>query len=162
MRRLLFALAFVVATATGAQAATAPPTLLVIQVKSVTTGADATDKAPKGPSKGDRFVQRSQLSNVARQFGKPAGAVVGHDIGTIVLRSARAGRATGVATFPGGTIRFQGVVRVTDTGAGSFEVVGGTGRYAKARGTLFVGTGDAPLNTYHLRLPAQPGAGTTV
>jgi hypothetical protein len=36
-------------------------------------------------------------------------------------------------------------------------VTGGTGRYAKARGTLFVGTGDSPLNTYHLRLPAKGG-----
>jgi hypothetical protein len=150
------------AVAAGAQAATVPPTLLVIQVKSVTTGADSTDKAPKGPSKGDRLVQRSRLLNVAKQFGKPAGAVVGHDLGLIVLASAKAGRVTGTATFPGGTIRFRGTVRVTDSGPGSYEVTGGTGRYAKARGTLFVGAGDAPLNTYHLRLPAQPDAGTTV
>jgi hypothetical protein len=84
----------------------------VIQVKSVDTGGGADDKTPKGPSKGDRLLGRSRLLNVKQQFGKPAGAVVGRDQALVILSSAREGRVAGVATLPGGTIRFAGTVRL--------------------------------------------------
>ena len=76
-----------------------------------------------------------------------------------LIEHAGPGRVAGTATLPGGTIRFGGVIRLD--AAESIPVIGGTGRYAKARGTLFVGDGDSPLNTYHLRLPAK-GGGTVV
>jgi hypothetical protein len=161
MRRLLAMLAgtlvAVAAPAAAAPTAGGPTQLLVIQVKSVDAGASADDKAPKGPSRGDRLLERSRLLNVRKQFGKPAGALVGRDQAIVILTSTRAGRVAGVATLPGGTIRFGGAVRLD--GVESIPVTGGTGRYAKARGTLFVGNGDSPLNTYHLRLPASGDGG---
>jgi hypothetical protein len=150
----------VAAPAVAAPTAGGPTQLLVIQVKSVDAGASADDKTPKGPSKGDRLLERSRLLNVRKQFGKPAGALVGRDQALVTLTSRRAGRVAGVATLPGGTIRFGGAVRLD--GIQSIPVTGGTGRYAKARGTLFVGDGDTPLNTYHLRLPASGGGGAPI
>jgi hypothetical protein len=164
MRRLLAILAgsLVVAAAPAAAAPTAggPTQLLVIQVKSVDTGGSADDRGPKGPSKGDRLLGRSRLLNVHKQFGKPAGAVVGRDQALVVLSGALSGKVTGVAMLPGGTISFSGPVRLD--AVESIPVTGGTGRYAKARGTLFVGKGDSPLNTYHLRLPAKVGGGPVI
>jgi hypothetical protein len=154
MRRLLSALALTLAAASTASAAGSPPAVLVIKVKSVSVGVTANDRPPKGLSKGDRLLERSRLLNVARQFGKPAGAVVGRDEALITLTSARAGTVEGVARFPGGTIRFRGVEQFAATAP--ISVTGGTGRYAHARGTLTIGKGDTPLNTYRLSLPAQP------
>ena len=37
-------------------------------------------------------------------------------------------------------------------GGETFTVTGGTGRYAHARGTIVVGSGNSPLNTYRLTL----------
>jgi len=163
MRRLLAIVTAVlvsvaVVPAAMAPAAGGPTQLLVIQVKSVDAGASADDKPPKGLSKGDRLLERSRLLNVRQQFGKKAGALVGRDQALVILTSARTGRVAGVATLPGGTIRFGGVVRL-DADGQSIPVTGGTGRYAKARGSLIVGDGDTPLNTYHLRLPPRGEAG---
>ncbi len=156
--RVLLALGLIgltAATATaGAPAATGPTTLLVITVKSVTTKVATTDRPPKGVSKGDRFVFRDRLLNAAPQFGKPRGARVGSDRGVTVLTSKATGTTRGFATLPGGTIRFGGDAGLSDA---TFRVLGGTGRYDGARGFLAVGPGDAPLNVYHLFLPAKPG-----
>ena len=57
----------------------------------------------------------------------------------------------GVVSLPGGTIVYRG-----EGSLGSSKpipVVGGTGRFAGARGTLAVGGGTSPLNTYRLTLP---------
>ena len=152
MRRCvpLFSLVALATAVAGAGAASAAsPTTMVIQVKSVTTASIPSDKAPKGASKGDRLLVRDRLVNVARQFGKPPGAVVGHDEGVIVLTGRNSGTFDGVTTLPGGTIRLHGVIR---NGIESFSVVGGTGKFAHAHGTIFVGSGTSPLNTYHLTL----------
>jgi hypothetical protein len=151
MRRLVFTFPplLIVAAATGATAASPAPTSIVITVKSVTTASIPTDKAPKGASKGDRVVLRDRLVNVAKQFGKPAGAVVGRDEGVLVLSSVTTGTFDGVTTLPGGTIRLHGVIT---NSVEIYTVVGGTGRYAHARGTIAIGAGKSPLNTYHLRL----------
>ncbi len=164
MRRLLAMLAgtlvVVAAPAAAAPVVGGPPQLLVIQVRSVEAGVNADDKPPRGLSKGDRLLERSRLVNARKQFGKPAGALVGRDRALVILTSTRSGRVVGVATLPDGTIRFGGLIRLD--AAESIPVIGGTGRYAKARGTLFVGDGDAPLNTYHLRLPAKDDGGPIV
>jgi hypothetical protein len=152
-------LVVVAAPAAAAPTAGTPPALLVIQVKSVEAGTKLDDNPPQGISKGDRLHERSRLLNVKKQFGKPAGAVVGRDETLVTLIAGKTGRVAGTATLPGGTIRFGGVVRL-DTPP-TIPVIGGTGRYAKARGTLIIGDGDSPLNTYHLRLPAK-GGGTVV
>jgi hypothetical protein len=143
----LVALATVIAGSSAASGAS--PTTMVIQVKSVTTASIPSDKAPKGASKGDRLLVRDRLVNVAKQFGKPAGAVVGRDEGVIFLTGKNSGTFDGVTTLPGGTIRLHGVIR---NGTETFSVVGGSGKFAHARGTIIVGSGKSPLNTYHLTL----------
>jgi hypothetical protein len=157
---MLFVLAFVAAGSAQAAtpAASSPPAAVVITLKSISAGAAADDKPPKGVSKGDRLLLRSRLLNVRRQFGKPAGATVGRDQALIAMTSAKAGRIDGIATLPGGTIRFRGEIGSGGV-AGQLSVTGGTGRYVGARGTLIVGEGDSPLNTYHLRLPAPAESG---
>jgi hypothetical protein len=155
MRRtdLMIPLALAAALAAGgaavATAAAPAPRSIVITVRSVTTATIPTDKAPKGASKGDRVIMRDRLVNVAKQFGKPAGAVVGRDEGVLTLTSANSATFEGVATLPGGTIRLHGVVR---NGIMTYTVVGGSLKYAHARGTISVGSGTSPLNTYHLTL----------
>jgi hypothetical protein len=124
---------------------------IVITVKSVTTASIPRDQAPKGASKGDRVLLRDRLVNVGRQFGKPAGAVVGRDEGVLVLSSATSATFDGVTTLPGGTIRLHGVFR---NGIGIYTIAGGTGTYSHARGSIEIGKGASPLNTYHLTLGA--------
>jgi hypothetical protein len=152
MRRLAFTFPLILiatAAAAGTTASAAAPTSLVITVKSVTTASIPSDKAPKGASKGDKLLLRDRLVNVGKQFGKPAGAVVGRDEGVLVLTSATSGTFDGVTTLPGGTIRLHGVIR---NGIETYSIAGGTGRYAHAHGTIVIGKGTSPLNTYHLKL----------
>ena len=163
MRRLLAmlagTLAVVAAPAAAAPAVGGPPQLLVIQVRSIEAGVNADDKPPRGLSKGDRLLERSPRER-PQAVRQAAGALVGRDRALVILTSTRSGRVVGVATLPDGTIRFGGLIRLD--AAESIPVTGGTGRYAKARGTLFVGDGDSPLNTYHLRLPAKDDGGAIV
>jgi hypothetical protein len=163
MRLLLVPLTIALLTVAAGPASAAMPAAgglpisLVITVKSVTTSIKRTDKPPKGPSKGDRYVYRDRLVNVARQFGKPKGATVGGDAGSMTLTSSSTGVASGVATLPGGTIRFAGTLGSSST---PFTVRGGTGRYAHARGVLLVGSGSSPLNIYRLTFPASASGAT--
>jgi hypothetical protein len=145
----------VVAVAAGVVLAFPPAAAadtVVITVRSFTTYAVAQDKKPKGQSnKGDRIILRSRLSNVRAQFDMPRGAVVGSDQGTITFTSKTRIVVEGVARLPGGTIRFRGTGTFGENEP--IPVVGGTGRFSGARGTLTVGEGESPLNTYRLTLP---------
>jgi len=127
---------------------------VVVRLTSVTLFNTPYDLAPSGPSAGDRYVVKSRLLNAVAQFGKPKGAVVGSDQGTATLLSKIVVKSVGVARLPGGTIRFQGTGKL---GARtSIPVVGGTGDYAGARGTLAVASvGTAVFNTYTLKLPGS-------
>jgi hypothetical protein len=147
---LLGAVAIVLALPLGAHA----DRTLVVRLTSVTTSLTPHDVAPSGFSAGDRYFAKSRLLNRVPQFGKPKGAVVGSDQGTLTVLSATVARSVGVATLPGGTIRFRGSGKV---GARtSIPIVGGTGDYAGARGTLVVSqAGDTTFNTYNLKLPGS-------
>ena len=104
---------------------------------------------------------RDDLRNVARQFGKKAGATIGTDAAVLTMTSKTQGTIVGVAVLPGGT-RPHPRRRSHLKGANApFVVDGGTGRYAHASGTLIVGAGANPLNTYRLTLSGTNG-GTTV
>jgi hypothetical protein len=114
------------------------------------------DRAPKGkPSKGDVVQERTTLSNAVPQFGRKKGAVVGSDIVNHTLTAVGPPPKVSLkltAKLPGGTIRA--------TGSGvspTIKVVGGTGAFANARGTLEVRDHNGPrpgvLNTYRLQLP---------
>jgi hypothetical protein len=157
------ALLFALVAAVGPAAATAPAAtrgahieLLTIQVTSVVVKVTPIDVGPKGTSKGDRVIQRNKLINAVRQFGKPKGARVGTDEGTVTFTSAHTERYDGVARLPGGTIIVKGVVRRVFGGGLRIPVVGGTGKYAAATGVLLVASGDARvLNVYRLTLPGD-------
>jgi hypothetical protein len=153
MRRLIGLLAFALALAGATTAASAATPAIVITVKSVTTASIPRDTLPKGASRGDRIIMRDRLVNVRAQFGKPAGAIVGRDEGILRLTSATTGTFDGIATLPGGTIRLHGIIR---DGIETFTVSGGSGKYANARGTIAIGSGKSPLNTYRISFPGKP------
>jgi hypothetical protein len=125
--------------------------VLVIRVQSVTILSTVNDVSPKGLSKGDRYIGRDKLINVVPQFGQKAGAVVGTDISTLTLTSRTTGTLTGTASVPGGTILFRGVGHLGVNIPA--PIVGGTGAFAGARGTVTAGAGNSPINTYRLSLP---------
>jgi hypothetical protein len=127
---------------------------ITFSVTSVSVSVEPADLPPQGPSKGDTIVYRNRLLNTARRFGRPKGAVVGSDRGTLTFTSAHTARYSGTAILPDGTLRLAGSVIPLANGVLQFEVAGGTGRYAKATGNVLVGPGNArALNTYHLTLP---------
>jgi dirigent-like protein len=127
---------------------------VTIQVKSVVIKVTPVDRAPKGRSTGDRVIQRNKLTNAVRQFGKPKGARVGTDSGTVTFTSANTARFDGVARLPGGTIKIRGNLRPLANGGIQIPIAGGTGRYARATGTVTVEAGDDPvLNVYRVTLP---------
>jgi hypothetical protein len=160
VRLLIAMVALVLLAASSASAGTSaprPPASIVIKLKSVSIASLPNDKPPAGASKGDRVLIRDRLLNVSRQFGKPAGAVVGGDAGLLVYTSKTSATYTGVTTLPGGTIRIRGTLEFS--GASPLGIVdGGTGRYAHAHGTLFIGSGTTPLNTYRLTLTTARAA----
>lgn len=131
---------------------------MTIKLVSVTTQVRLQrDVAPKNvASKGDVLSQKSVLRNAVAQFGKPKGALVGSDSGTMTLVSPTVVNTKGTAVLPGGTIRFAG--QISEAAASvNISVTGGTGRYAGARGRLEVRSLDASgartTNVYRLTLP---------
>ena len=124
---------------------------VVIRLKSITVTSSFEDKSPKGPSRGDMVHARFRLLNVVPQFGRKVGAAVGTERSTYMFLSSKRVTLSGAVTLPGGTIRY-GAVGALGSSA-PVPVVGGTGRFAGARGRLVVGTGRSPLNTYYLTLP---------
>jgi hypothetical protein len=148
-KHVLVALVAIVAlTVPASTSAAGPATIALI---SITTSSTATDRAPKGPSRGDRYVTTSRLVNARRQFGARKGTVVGSDRGTITLTGPRSARVNVVATLPGGTIRVRGPLDEQTNATLVVPVVGGTGAFAGARGTLTInGTEKRAWNVYRL------------
>ena len=143
------ALIAVLAAAVFASAAQAET--LTFSVMSVAVSGTRTDRPPKGTSAGDTIVLRDRLINTARRFGRPKGAVVGSDHGTLTYTGPHTARFSGTVVLPDGTLQLAGAVTPLASGGLEFKVAGGTGRYAKARGKLIAGPGDKrSLNTYHL------------
>jgi hypothetical protein len=127
---------------------------LTIRLVSTTGHVTYRDRAPQGPSKGDVISAPSALRNAVKQFGRPKGALVGQDFEVMTLTSATTATMRAKVYLPGGTLRVRGRVSFK-TIAGTVQVVGGTGRYANARGTSYVRdlSGNRSLNAYHLRIP---------
>ena len=129
-----------------------------IRLVSFTVNSRLTlDRPPKGqPSKGDVVREESILRNAVRQFGKAKGANVGSDVGIFTITSVRPVRISVklVVRLPGGTLR--GTARIVGTRIADIRIGGGTGDFARARGTGTVrDNGRAPgvFNIYRLRLP---------
>ena len=113
------------------------------------------DRAPKATvSKGDVLWSKAILRNAVPQFGKAKGATVGSRVATDRVVAGDAGVVKVIVSLPGGTIQAGG--RVTATPSEIIRVTGGTGTYARARGTgstrsLYPRNGS--LNVYRLQLP---------
>lgn len=116
------------------------------------------DRAPKAePSKGDTQQAKLDLRNAVAQLGRPKRALVGTGVAVASITSLTPVRIRVNLTvmLPGGTIRAAGTYAAQSRL--DVPVVGGTGAFADAGGTLNV-DGFAPdaqtaLMTYHLRLP---------
>ena len=132
---------------------------LTLRVTSVVTSTKAHARTPKQTSAGDRVMFTDRLLNAeSGQFGKGANAVVGSDEGTMTFTSRTTARLDGVAHLPDGDIRFKGAVTVRADSSVTVPVVGGTGTYKDATGTLLVGTGTkSSPNTYRLVIAGIPG-----
>ena len=139
---------FLVSGSSGA-ATSQGPARIVLEVKLISSRS--FDKPPKGPSAGDRSIDATRLLNAVPQFGKPAGAVVGHDKGTATLVSPTSATGRGVAYLPGGTLTFSGRIKL-DRKRGGFTipVTRGTGTFAGARGTLWVVRVPNPVRTLNV------------
>jgi hypothetical protein len=135
----------------AASAPAAATKTMVIRLQSVTVTTSVKDVPPKGPSKGDVYTGRFRLLNVVPQFGKKAGAAVGTERSSLTLTSRTAAVIRGVVDLPGGTLVYSG--RGTLGSSSPIPVIRGTGQFAGAHGTLTVGSGTSPLNTYRLTLP---------
>ena len=145
------------AVSTAAPAVQAPVTIVV---KSISVTSVSHDQPPKGASKGDRITFTDTLLNTSAQFGLADAAEVGNDHGTMSFSSDRTARLMGTATLPNGTINFNGIVVVNADGTLSVAVVGGTGKYAHAKGSLKVGKGTKKaLNTYVLNFAGAADTG---
>ena len=129
--------------------------VLVIRVTSVLTSVRSINAPPKGVREGEIIFLTDQLLNVMPQFGRPARASVGSDQGTLTVVSATTARLVGTASFPDGTIKLNGLIPLAGNRPTVIPVVGGTGRYAGARGadTQPAPGGNTELNTYRLTLP---------
>ena len=146
-----FVLALTVVAVVVSPASAAPPS--VITVVSKTTSESSIDVPPRKDSAGDRQLFTSRLLNARRQFGKPKGAAVGSDRGTLTLTSARSANLKTVAKLPGGTITANGPLLAAGDGAVSVAVVAGTGIFAGAHGTLTILKPTGPktaVNIYRL------------
>ena len=135
-----------------------------ITIRLIVAAADSRyliDRAPKGfPNKGDVVRERSTLRHAVDQFGRPKGAIVGSDtwITTVVIAPFAKAEVKATTTLPKGTIRAMGAVSAAQATA-TFRVVGGSGRYANARGTISLrnlnASGSRGLSVYRLQLPSR-------
>jgi hypothetical protein len=126
----------------------------VIKVISVTTSYVEHRHPPAGAA-GDTATTTDKLLNAIPQFGRAKNAVVGSDSAKATFLRGGGMRLCGVARFPTGTIRICGAARA-GRGGYSLPVVGGTGAFAQAQGTVFVSGSDRrSLNVYDLTI-GQP------
>jgi len=95
-----------------------------------------------------------KLYNLVPQFGKPKGALVGSDSGTLKKTGTISFSFRGLARLPGGTLNVRGQV-IGGERVSNLTIAGGTGRFAGARGIVVIrgmaGQGRAS-NIFHLTL----------
>lgn len=86
---------------------------------------------------GKKEAWTSQLLNETRQFGKPAGAKVGAEVGI-----SHGTQFVGGIKLPGGVLEYSGKVKHLPRGAIAVPVVDGSGTFAGVTGTYTRSKGD--------------------
>ncbi len=146
------------AAATTTTAATHHTKSVTIKVTSIVKSTHAHRRSTKVTTAGDKVDFVDVLVNATPQFGKNTNERVGSDTGTMTFTSKNTARLDGVASLPDGTISFSGLVTVLADNSITVPVVGGTGKYTNASGTLHVGAGNKQSpNTYNLVIEGVPG-----
>jgi hypothetical protein len=101
------------------------------------TGIGFNTNSNAAPPLGSQFVVTLVLLNAAPQLGKPTGARVGRVLLDCTFLSVAPpngdGICSGIAHLPGGYITFGGS---GGFGNGYFDITGGVGDYATARGEI--------------------------
>jgi hypothetical protein len=126
-----------------------------VKILSVLSGYTPHDVAPSGASPGDWIIERDRLYNLVPQFGQPKGAFVGTDSAVVkVDPSIQTATFHGVSHLAGGTITAGGRIPIQTNGVVTLKILGGTGRFAHARGTVVIRSSDArhATNTFRLTL----------
>jgi hypothetical protein len=103
---------------------------------------------------GQSIRMTDKLFNLVPQFGKPKGAPVGTDSGTVRRTGTISAFFKGVARLPGGTLNVRGPVILGEP-ISNLNIAGGTGRFAGARGVVVIremGAAGRAANIFHLTL----------
>ena len=125
--------ALVASFAGSARAATQAQTLRFLSVQQ------SASFSPDGPpAVGSRILFADSIYNRVPQFGKPAGARVGHVEGVCTIVTMGAAQCLITAHVPSGQIVVAGAMRLSDgPETNHYAIVGGAGAYGSARGTVF-------------------------
>jgi hypothetical protein len=99
-----------------------------IRVASKTVAADVVDTGQSGPTPGDLFVFRNQLRRDGEAFGRL-------EVACMFVKLEEEYACHGTAFLPGGRLAVSGALSL-DQRTNLVPIVGGTGRYRRARGTL--------------------------
>jgi hypothetical protein len=110
-------------------------------LRSKVTNAKLIDAEPVGKSAGDILIFTEDL------FGEGS-AVVGHDAAYCVQLFDATALCSGVYSLKGGQIMVQ-LLQPGPTGTYTQSVTGGTGRYARATGTVTVRQDPAKGDRFH-------------
>jgi hypothetical protein len=113
-------------------AVAATPTLQFVSIQ------ETTAFTPNGPPVvGSRILFADAIYNRVPQFGKPAGARIGHDEGICTLVTTAVAQCLITAHVPNGQIVVAGTMRLSRGSATHhFAIIGGAGAYGSARGTV--------------------------
>jgi hypothetical protein len=121
------------------------PTAITIHAHSKLEHGQLVENAPQGRSAGDVLIFTEQLLDTR-------GRKIGSDAASCTYLFDQRSQCTGTYVLPGGQLMVQ-LIQPGPTGVYTQAIVGGTGRYAQARGVVVVNqqsTGDR--FTFRIRL----------
>jgi hypothetical protein len=106
------------------------PAAITIHAQSKLEHVQGVDNAPQGRSAGDLLVFTEELLDAR-------GRKIGSDAATCTSLFDQRFQCTGTYVLPGGQVMVQ-LIQPGPTGTYTQAIVGGTGRYARARGVVVV------------------------